>query len=327
MRLYPIVVALCSLSVLLLLLSCSPDAQQLIATGTIEATDIKVSAKVGGQVLELPVEEGSSINEGQVLARIDHSTLDLQLEQAGAGFRLAEAQLNLLLKGARIEDIRQAEEALTQSEENLRTARDDAQRMRDLFASGSVSKKQRDDAEARVIVAQAQNNSASQVLRKFQNLARPEEVEASRAALEQAGISMKLLEKSISDTTVRAPRSGIVTHKLVEAGELVAPGTPLLILSDLSRVELTVYVSEVDLGLISLGQSAAVRTDNRSQSSFEGRITFISPEAEFTPKNIQTREERVKLVFRVRISIPNPALILKPGMPADAILIPKTTNP
>ncbi len=319
--------ALPPLSLLLMLISCSPAEQQLVATGTIEAVEVRVSAKVGGQVLELSAEEGSSVIEGQVLARIDHSSLDLQLAQAGAGVRVAEAQIELLLKGAREEDIRQAENAITQSEENQRIARDDAQRMRDLFASGSISEKQRDEAEARLVVAQAQNSSASQALRKLQNLARPEEVEAARAALEQAGVSVKLLEKSITDAAVRAPRDGIITHRLVETGELVTPGARLFILSDLSRVELTVYVSETVLGRISLGQPATIGIDDRSQSSFVGRITFISPEAEFTPKNVQTREERVKLVFRVRISIPNPELILKPGMPADAILLSETAKP
>jgi HlyD family secretion protein len=302
--------------------SCARPPRGVSASGTIEATEIRVSAKVGGEILELSVEEGSQVSKGQVLARIDHAALDLQLAQARAGQVLAQAQLALLLKGARSEDIQQAQETLIQAEENLRLAREDAERMKGLLASGSATQKQHDDAAARFVVAQAQYNAASQALRKLQNLARPEEVQAAQARVDQARAAVQLLEMSIADAELIAPRDGLVTERLVEPGELVAPGTTLLVLADLARVELEVFVSEPDLSRVSLGQPVSVRIDGPPPNSFSGRISRIASEAEFTPKNIQTRQERVKLVYGVKIQIENPQGILKAGMPADAVLQP-----
>jgi len=305
----------------LVLLSCAERNGKIRASGTIEATQVKVSAKQGGELVSVSAAEGSRVEKGQPLAQIDHSALDLQLEGAGAGVELADAQLQLLLQGARAEDIQQAEEALTQANENLRQSREDAKRMQDLFATGSATQKQKDDAEARLVVAQAQQNSALQALKKLQNLARPEEIRAGRARLEQAGIAIRLLEKAIQDSSVTAPLAGVITHRLVEAGEFVGQGSPLFTIADLSQVELMIYVPEPDLADIRLGQTAEVFIDSSSNLPFQGRVVFISSEAEFTPKNVQTREERTKLVFGVKIEIENQEGILKPGMPADAVLI------
>ena len=302
--------------------SCAREARGIAASGNIEATEVRVSAKVGGELTEVLVEEGSRVSRGQALAQIDHATLDLELEQARAGVSLAEAQLALLLKGARIEDIQQAQEALVQAEENQRLAKEDAERMKGLFASGSATQKQQDDAAARYVVAQAQYNTAAQALRKLQNLARPEEVQAAKARVDQAQVAVRLLEKTIGDAAVTSPLDGLVTQRLVEPGEQVSPGMTLLVLADLSRVELEVFVSEPDLGKVSLGQQVGVRIDGEPPNSFTGRISHISSVAEFTPKNIQTRQERVKLVYGVKIQIENPQGILKAGMPADAVLQP-----
>jgi HlyD family secretion protein len=306
----------------LLGVACSRNVRGITASGTIEATEVKVASKVGGEVLETSVSEGNRVQKGQVLALIDHSTLDLQLAQAKAGVSMAEAQLQLLLKGARIEDIQQAQEGLTQAEENLRLAKEDAERMKELFASGSATQKQRDDAAARYVVSQAQYNSAAQALKKIENLARPEEIQSAKAKLDQAVIAVQLLEKSIRDASIASPLDALVTQKLVETGELVSPGTTVFVLADLSRVELEVYVQEPDLSRVTLGQAVEVSIDGPPPNSFPGRVSYISSVAEFTPKNIQTREERVKLVFGVKIKIDNPQGSLKPGMPADAAIGP-----
>ena len=310
----------CFLVVQLLLSSCSQNNGLITASGIIETVEVKVSSKASGEVIGLYVDEGNTIEKGQSLALIDHALLDLQLEQAKAGVDLAEAQLALLLQGAREEDIQQAEESLKQAEENFKIAREDYQRMSELFEGGSVTKKERDNAQARFVVTQAQWNSASQALKKLQNLARPEEIKADRARLHQARISTQILEKNIADCTVVSPLSGVVTYKLVEQGELVRYGTPLLVISDLETVTLKIYVSEKELGKVRIGQEAQIRIDTFPSRSFSGRVVYISQEAEFTPKNIQTREERTKLVFAVKIERPNPDGVLKPGLPADATL-------
>jgi HlyD family secretion protein len=292
----------------------------ITASGTIEAVEVNVAAKVSGQVLELAVDEGDRVGPGDKLAVIDHATPDIQLRQAEAGVRLAEAQLALLIKGARAEDIQQAEAALTQAESGFKVADDDARRMTELLKTESVTPKQKDDAEARLTVAKAQRNAAVEALNKLRKLARPEEIQAAEARLAQAAAAADLLKKTISDCTITAPAGGIVTHKAVEAGELVTPGATVVTLVELDSVYVVIYVTEKELGRIRLGDAAEVKIDAFAERTFPGKVTYISPEAEFTPKNVQTKEDRVKLVFGVKVEIENREGLLKPGLPADAVI-------
>jgi HlyD family secretion protein len=312
--------AVCALLTGLLLWGCAPRDARLHGSGTIEAQTVRVAAKTGGELLQILVDEGSRVETGDLLARIDSTTLKIRLRQANAGVELAEAQLALLLQGARSEDIRQAEEALTQAEDALRLAADDFARMEALFASGSVTRQQRDEAESRLTAARARSNSAAAGLDKLQNLARPEEIRGARARLKQAEAAAELLAREIEDCSVRAPAGGFITQKLVEQGELVSRGFPLFTLSDLSTVTLTIYVPEAALARVRLGQTAEVSGDYDPERSLPGKVVYISPLAEFTPKNVQTEEERVKLVFAVKIAVDNPEEYFKPGLPADAVL-------
>jgi HlyD family secretion protein len=302
--------------------ACSEKGPKTVisASGTIEAIEVNVAAKVSGQVLEIAVDEGDRVGPGDKLAAIDHATLDIQLRQAEAGVRLADAQLALLVKGARAEDIQQAEAAVIQAEAGLKVADDDARRMRELIKTGSVTPKQKDDAEARLTVAKAQRDAAAEALNRLRKLARPEEVQAAEARLAQAAAAADLLRKTISDCTILSPAGGIVTHKAVEAGELVSPGATVVTLVELDSVYVMIYVTEIELGRIRLGDAAEVKIDAFAERTFPGKVTYISPEAEFTPKNVQTKEDRVKLVFGVKVEIENKEGLLKPGLPADAVI-------
>ena len=300
--------------------ACAPRAAKNVisATGTIEAIEVDVASKVSGQILNLAVDEGAKVRSGDLLATVDHATADIQLRQAQAGVDLAQAQLVLLRNGARKEDIQQAESALTQAEANLRVAQDDAKRMRELAKTGSVTPKSRDDAEARLTVAEAQKSAAVDSLNKLRRLARPEEIQAAEARLAQAAAAADLLRKTIADCTITAPAGGVVTRKAVEPGEIVSPGSTVVTLSELDNVYVMIYVTEKELGRVRLGDAADVSIDAFPGRAFPGRVTYISPEAEFTPKNIQTKEDRVKLVFGVKVEIENREGLLKPGLPADA---------
>jgi HlyD family secretion protein len=302
------------------LASCARPASTIEASGTIEAVSVRVSSKSTGEILKLFADEGSRVTKGQALAGIDHSTLDIQLAQAKAGTDLARAQLELLTAGARVEDLGQAEDALTQANEILKSAVEDNRRTQSLYDQGAASKKQRDDAETRATTAKSQASAADQALKKLMNFARPEDVKAAKARVEQAGYSVKLLEKAIEDCSIKAPADGVITERLVEEGELVMPGAGLFIVANLDVMKLTIYVAETDLGDIRLGQEAAISVDSRPGATFPGTVVYISPDAEFTPRDIQTKDERVKLVFAVRIETPNPDGMFKPGMPADASL-------
>ncbi|MGB7296134.1 MAG: efflux RND transporter periplasmic adaptor subunit [Candidatus Aminicenantales bacterium] len=292
----------------------------ILASGTIEAVEVNVAAKTSGQIEKIFIEEGTRVQAGDTLAIIDSASLAIQLRQAEAAVDLAEAQLQLLLKGARVEDIRQVEAAAKQAESNLNLAAQDLERVKNLYSKESTTLKLLQDAQTRFEVAQAQHTAAQQALLKVRKMTRPEEVQAGQARLAQAEAGRDLLQKTIADATIISPTAGIVTHKAREPGEFVAPGTTLLTIADLDDVHLNIYITEVDLGRVRLGQRAEVEIDSYPEHVFSGTVIFISPEAEFTPKNVQTREERVKLVYRVKIEIPNPEGILKPGMPADALI-------
>jgi HlyD family secretion protein len=303
-------------------MACTGNQQKdmITASGTIEAIEVNVASKVSGQILQIDADEGRRVKPGDILATIDHATLDIQLRQAAAGVELAEAQLALLVKGARSEDIRQAEAVLEQAEASLQMAEADARRMRSLAEKGSATPKMREDAETRLTVANAQKNAAVEALNKVRRLARPEEIRAAEARLAQARAAADLLAKTIADCTIPAPAGGIITHRAVEAGELVSPGSTVVTIVELADVYVMIYVTESELGRVQLGDPVDIKIDTFPDRSFAGKVTYISPEAEFTPKNIQTREDRVKLVFGVKVEIENREGLLKPGLPADAVI-------
>jgi len=168
-------------------------------------------------------------------------------------------------------------------------------------------------AEAEVLAAQAE-------LDKLLAGARPEEIEVAEAAVAQAEAAVEAARINLNKHTIYAPASGFVSSRSVEPGENVLPGATLMVISQLDEVELTVYVPLDKLGFVRLGQEVEVTVDAYPGEVFTGRVVYISPEAEFTPKNVQTKEERVSLVFAVKVRIPNPEHKLKPGMPADAVL-------
>ena len=288
------------------------------ASGTLEAIEVRVSAKVPGQVDRLFVDEGSQVNDGDTLAILDHSTQEIQWRQAQAGVALADAQHQLLVNGARSEDIQQSEDALKQLESSAKVAADDYNRMKELFASKSISKKQFDDAESRYVITKAQLNSAKENVKKMQRFARPEDIGAAKARLDQAKANADLLHKQITDAFIVAPVSGTVTNKPVEAGELVGVGTTIVTISQLETLNLMIYVSDNELGKVKLNGSADIVIDTYPDKTFPGRVMYISPIAEFTPKNVQTKEDRTKLVFGVKLEVDNKERILKAGMPADA---------
>ena len=301
------------------LLGCGDNHKGTIeASGTLEAVEVRVSAKVPGQVDQLYVDEGSQVKTGDTLAILDHSTQDIQLRQLQAGVSLADAQYQLLVNGARSEDIQQASDALKQLESSAKVAADDYNRMKDLFASKSISKKQFDDAESRYTITKAQLNSAKENLKKMQRFARPEDLEAAKARLDQAKANADLLRKQITDASIVAPVTGTVTNKPVEVGELVGVGTTVVTISQLETLNLMIYVSDNELGKVKLGGSADIVIDTYPDKTFTGRVVYISPIAEFTPKNVQTKEDRTKLVFGVKLEVDNKEGILKAGMPADA---------
>jgi HlyD family secretion protein len=274
--------------------------------------------------------EGDRIESGAIVARLDTADIEIALRRAAAERDQAQAQLRLLQAGARAEDIRQAEAQVasanaevTAAQSELDSAASDVTRFEALLASNAGSRKQRDDAvtrrdvaEARVRAARERVRAATETLGRLRAGARVEEIAAARARVSAAEAQIAALEKNRADATLASPVSGVVTAKLVDAGETIAPGTPILVVTDLDEAWANVYVGEPVVPTLKLGQKVPLVTD--AGQRLEGTITFISPRAEFTPRNVQTAEERTKLVYRIKVSADNREGILKPGMPVEA---------
>ncbi len=294
------------------------ETNSISASGTIESVNVTISSKTAGTVYKINFKEGDRVKKGDLLVEISHDLLDIQLRQSEAGVELANAQLKLLRSGARREDIKQSEELVKQAKINMDLARQDKERAEELYRQDATTKKLYDDALGRYDLSVTQYNSTKENLAKVRTIIRPEEIEQAQANLKKAVSMVDLLKQNIEDCKVYAPSDGFVSKKFIEEGENAVMGGSLLRLSNLETVNLVIYIPETELAKIKLGQEADITIDSFKDKNYKGRVIFISPEAEFTPKNIQTPEERTKLVFAVKIEIPNPQFELKPGLPADA---------
>jgi HlyD family secretion protein len=302
-------------------------------SGQVEATDVRVSSQVAGRLLERPVDEGDEVQAGQLIARLDTADTMLALSRATAERDQANAQLRLLLAGARPEDIRQAEAQLATAESDVRAAESelasaqaDVERFDALLASNSGSRKQRDDAVTRRDIAAARLQAARERVRAArENLARlragsrRQEVEAARARVAAADAQIAVLRKALGDATITAPVAGVITETLADVGELLPPQAPIVVITDLRHAWANVYVDEPDVPRLKIGQPATVFTD-AGGSGLPGVVSYISPRAEFTPRNVQTAEDRSKLVYRVKVTVDNVNGVLKSGMPVEAEL-------
>jgi HlyD family secretion protein len=318
-------------SVLVAACTAAPPTGQLRVSGYVEATEVLVSPEIGGRLVELQVDEGARVEAGQVIGRIDARDIQLQMDRTRAERGTSDAQLRLLEAGSRVEDIRQAQAQVdaaiaeaTAVDAELKSARLDLDRFQALLTANAGSVKQRDDAQARVDVALARQRAAQERVRaaretlaRLEAGTRPEEIQAARARLASADVQIAVLEKALRDTEVISPASGIVTQKLVDAGEIVGKGTPLVVVTDLDHAWANLFVPEPMVPRITIGQAATVYTDAGGQG-LGGSVTFVSSRAEFTPRNVQTAEERAKLVYRIKVSVDNRQGVLKLGMPVDA---------
>ena len=324
-------VILASLALLLPSCKAAPPATGVRASGTVEATDVQLAPEVGGRLVTLAVTEGQRIAAGDVIATLDTTTTRLALRRAAADRDRALAQLALLEAGSRVEDVRQAEAQVRTAEAEAAGARDDLShaeadlaRFEALLRSKSGSQKQRDDAATRRDAARARVQASEERIRaaqegaaRLRRGARPQEIAAARAAVAAIDAQIATLEQQVTDATVVAPVGGIVTQTLADVGEILAPRVPIITIVDLDRAWANVYIDEPLVPRITLGQAATLFTD-AGGPGITGTVTFVSPKAEFTPRNVQTAEERSKLVYRVKVSVDNREGILKQGMPVEA---------
>ena len=305
----------------------NPSDLYIKVSGNIEATEVDAGFKISGRIVNRLVDEGDWVKKGQLLAKLDDEDLRNRFEVAKATLLSAQARLNKLLAGSRPEEIREAQAAVEQAQFDLENKRNHYERMKPLFDRGVIPKETLDNAEAAYKVAQATLQRATESYRIVKEGPRQEDIEDARAQVEQARASLKLTETQLSYTNLYSPMTGVVLVKSGEVGEVVNPGTSILTLADIESVWLKAYIPETDLSRVKWGQEVIITTDLRPRKEYKGRISFISSQAEFTPKQIQTEKERVTLVYRIKVDIPNPERELKPGMPADGKILLNSSPP
>ena len=306
-------------------------ANRVRISGYIEATEVQVSAEVGGRILELNIAEGDRVKAGFIVAQLDTADARLALARAQADLQTADAQLRLLLAGARAEDIRQAEAQrdgaiadVAAAREDVVSAERDLKRYESLLEANAGAEKPRDDAASRrdvaikrVTSAEDRVRAASETVNRLKAGARPEEIDAARARVAFFDAQVATITKGIKDATVLSPLSGLVTQKMMDKGEIAAPRVPIAVVADLDNVWANVFLDEPLVPRVALGQTVTLYPDGGG-AGIEGKITFISSKAEFTPRNVQTADERSKLVYRLKVTVDNRKGVLKQGMPVEA---------
>jgi HlyD family secretion protein len=286
-------------------------ASGLIVSGNIEAHQSLVSFKdVTSRIVELPFDEGQWVEQGQLIARLDDSNYRQEVVVDETAVQVQQQQL----ASAR-QNLIAAQNTVANDRADFAQKSIDYQRYQELWKENSTSTQSRDLAET----AMKQSAAAQKRDQAMVGVAQ-ENIAAAEASVKNAEETLRLAKITLGYTVLRAPFSGVILVRQTELGEVMQPGTPVVTLADLDHVWLRAYVAETDLGKIRWGQDATVTTDTYPGKRYPGRISFISSSAEFTPKSVETHQERVTLVYRIKIDVENPNHELKPGMPADATI-------
>src|SRR5579862_2517469 len=357
---------------------------RLFVSGNLELTQVDISFKIAGRMIERKVNEGDWVKKNDVIATLDpaqlrqqkfrdaalvssavsnyqqletsiayqRATLESDVAARNAELNQATAKLEVLLNGSRKQDIQQAEAGVNDAKAQLEFARSDWARMQTLFKNEDISRQQYDQSRSKFDSAQAMLHQAEEKLSLMKEGPRQEDIAGGRAEVARAKAAVQTAEANrielkrkeqelgarkaeiersraqegisasqLDDTEVATPIDGVVLVKSAEPGEVLAAGTTILTIGDLEHPWLRAYINETDLGRIKLGQKVKLTTDSFPGKAYNGVISFISSDAEFTPKQIQTKEERVKLVYRIKIDVDNKSHELKSNMPVDAEII------
>jgi HlyD family secretion protein len=296
-------------------------AELLVASGTVEATEGHFGFTAAGRIAAILVREGDRIGAGTELARLDRTELEAKRLQAVAQVNASRAQLTELERGSRPEEVAQGRAAMGAVHEKLLDAERDLDRTRRLFEGGAVPRESLDKAVMGVEIARSQKTQAEEQLRLLEQGPRREKIEAQRAQVAQAQAAVQAIDAALANTIIVAPFDATVTVRHREPGEIVSPGAAVLTLMNADDRWVRIYVPAHRIGAVRMGMGASITSDTFPEKAYPGDVIFIASQAEFTPKSVQTAEERVRLVYAVKIRILNdPGLELKPGMPADVRL-------
>lgn len=281
-----------------------------------------------------------------VVAELEAGARPEEVKQSEAMVQAAQAQLDEVLAGARTQEVKAVGDELAAAKVEVSLLEKERGRIQRLFDQKAVPEKQRDATDTAYRAAVQRLASLEERYGLIKEGARPEQIDRAKAALKQAQerhamvlagpraetlaqgrarlaqaqAAFGLAQVHLDNVVLKSPIAGMVLSKNLEPGEFAAPGTPVVTVGDLVKIYLRAYIDEADLGRVKVGQSVNLTTDTYPGKVYTGKIVFISSEAEFTPKSVQTAKERVKLVYRVKIDVENPDMELKPGMPADAVI-------
>jgi len=299
-----------------------PATGTLIASGTVEATTADLGFQLPGRIEEISVAEGDAVSGGQALAWLDTRELTAVRAAAQAQVDASGARLTDLQSGARPQEVTAAESGLHAASQRAENAGREVERAERLFAGGAISRQALDAAETGLEIALSAQDQAVQALALICEGPRAETVNVQRAMVGQAKANLARAEATMANAMVAAPFPGLVTIKHREPGEIIGAGMPVITLMDPENRWVRIYVREDEIGRIQIGQRAVISSDTYPDRMYEGEVIFIGSEAEFTPRNVQTAEERIKLVYPVKVRITgDPEFELKPGVPADVTLI------
>lgn len=298
------------------------ETDRLVASGTVEATDAQLGFQAPGRIARLAPREGDRVAAGDELARLEVSELDARRSQASAQVEAMQAQLGELLAGSRREEVAQGRAALAAADARVADAERDAERAQTLLTGRAVAREVLDKATLALDLARRQRDQAAEQLALLEQGPRPERIAAARAQLGAASAAVATLDATLANSILVAPFAGVVTLRHREPGEIVGAGAAVLTLMNPDDRWVRIYVPENRLGRVAIGQPAAITSDTYPGKRYTGEVAFIASSAEFTPKNVQTTEERVKLVYAVKVRITgDPGEELKPGLPADVALV------
>ncbi len=297
------------------------NGSEIAASGTVEVVEADLGFQTAGRIETLPVREGNAVTRGATLAQLDRTELDARRAAAEAHLAASRALLDELRTGSREEVVAQGRAATRAALRRLNDAERDLERIRRLFEGGAVSQQALDHQQTAFELTQAEHDQARERLVVLERGPRRERIAAQAANVRQAEAAVAQIDASLANTAIIAPFDGIVTIKHREIGEIVPPGAPVVTVMNPDDRWVRIYLRQDVVGRVALGQTATITADAYSDRTYRGEVTHIASEAEFTPRNVQTTAERVKLVFEVRVRITeDPSFDLKPGLAADVVL-------
>lgn len=304
----------------------NPARQVIDLAGTIEAREADLAFEIPGRIEELRVDEGDVVSKGQVVALLDPYDYEVALARAVAEAAAARAVLAALKAGTRVQEIRAAEAEVAYARAQVKFAATEVERAARLIQDQLASQEQHDQALIGADLARANLKKATENLLLLREGPRREDIDRAAAELEARERAVDTARRRLDKAQLKSPIAGIVSVRLSDRGEVVAEGTPVFRIAELSLPWVRAYLNGQDLARVTLGQQAEVRADGLPGEVFAGRLSFISPEAEFTPKTVETRELRTDLVYRIKIDVENPDGLLKIGMPVDVSMAPAVSK-